>query len=608
VRTADGFSAAGKPENGARSSRVWWFALASLAAIRFLTIAPDAWNWDEVLLADAVAQGIDLREHRPHPPGYPLLVEAATLVHRCGVDPYRSLAVVGTAGGLLAIASLAAFLRAAGLPPNFARLGALLYAFIPSVWLFGVRGFSDPPAAAAGFAAGAAFLAGWRATDSRLTALGIALTAVAAGFRPQCAVALLPLGVASIIFCLRKVPRSWRWLLSGLAAGLAVTLLVWLPAIAGSGGFDSYRAHLSIQASEVRRSDLLAPGALLSPAVWRRWLLDPFGSDPLFWAYAVLAVGAAWHRRFTLRLLSVLVPWTFVNVPASALFAAPRCGTFLLAGLAGLAAGGLAVLSRRFARFGMAAGMLLAGIAAAVGLPAVLEVAGRPSPPVEAIEAVRRGELSGGTILHDPALRMHVARLLPSRERGEIAADRAVVANAGDTVLAADRVVPGLLDGRRFAYRHAKLLARLSHGMLLSVHAGVATPGLSVGARAAEPGTESVRYDNDIPVAVDQPGDGELVRTTLRVTGWCQLRGGGAVEPLEFRVDGEVVPSVRAGRTPRPDVSSAIPSIGDASRAGFEALLDVSALSPGRHLLRVTFRAADGRRRISGPVRFLRAP
>lgn len=604
--TRDGST--GGPGTHARGIRAWLLAFALLAAIRFLTMAPDAWQWDEVLLADAVAHGIDLREHRPHPPGYPLLVEAATLVHGAGIDPYRSLAIVGTTGGLLAGAALATFLVAAGLEVDFACLGGVLYALIPSVWLFGVRGFSDAPAAAASLAAGAAFLAGLRASDGRLAALGMALTALAAGFRPQCAIALVPLGVASVVVCLRRDLRSWRWLLAGLTTGAMLTFLIWRPAIVGSGGFGHFREQLAIQAADVRRNVLLAPGDLISREVWRRWLVDPFGWDTLFWLYAFLALVAAARRRlFTLRLLAVVVPWAFVNVPGSALFAAPRYATFLLAGVAGLAAGGLAVLSRPFARGSAGAGVLLAGATAAAGLPAIVEVATRPSPPSEAIDVTRSGPYARGTIVHDPALRMHVSRLLTSRPRSEIADSRAVVADAGDIVLVADRTVPGLLEERRFAYR-TPLLARVSHGMLMSVQMGVATAALSVGTRVAAPGTETVRYDNDTPVSIDRPSDGEVVQGELRVVGWCQMRGGGAVEPLEFRIDGTLVRPVWVDRTPRPDVASAIPSIGDAARAGYEAHLDASGMSPGVRVLRVTFRASDGRRRISQPVRFVWSP
>ena len=587
--------------------RGWLLAFLLLGVIRFVTIAPDAWHWDEVLLTDAVAHGIDLREHRPHPPGYPLLVEAATFLHRAGIDPFRSLAIVGTIGGLLAAAALAAFLTAAGLDADFACLGGVLYAFIPSVWLFGVRGFSDAPAAAAIFAAFALFLAGVRLPDGRITALGIVLTSVAGGFRPQGAIALLPLGLVSIVACLRKDPRSRKWLLAGLAAGGVLSAAVWVPAVAGSGGIGSFLGQIAIQTADTRRNVLKTPADLLEPAVWRRWLLDPFGWDPLFWAYAVLAALAALRRpRFALLVLAVVAPWALLNVPASALFAAPRYATLLLGALSGLAACGLEVFSRRSRWGSAAAGAVLAGCCAAAAVPPVVEVATRKSPPVAAIEAAGSGSYARGLIAHDPGLRMHVSRLLPSRERSEIADGRAVVSEAGDVVLLADRLVPGLAEERRFSFG-APLLSRVSQGALLSVQMGIARAAVSVGGRPASPEAEVVRYDPDIPVSIDRPAEGEIVRRELVVAGWCQLRGGGAVAPAEFRIDGALVQPGRLDRTPRPDVASVIPGIGDASRAGYEARLDVSALSPGAHVVRVTFRASDGRRRISHAVPFTSA-
>src|SRR5476649_2315899 len=104
----------------------WALAFLLMAATRLLTIAPDPWHWDEVLLADAVTHGIDLRVHRPHPPGYPLLVELSRFLGRAGMEAYRSLAVVGTAGGILAPLALAWLLREAGLSGAYACAGGLL--------------------------------------------------------------------------------------------------------------------------------------------------------------------------------------------------------------------------------------------------------------------------------------------------------------------------------------------------------------------------------------------------------------------------------------------------------------------------------------------------
>jgi hypothetical protein len=134
------------------------------------------------------------------------------------------------------------------------------------------------------------------------------------------------------------------------------------------------------------------------------------------------------------------------------------------------------------------------------------------------------------------------------------------------------------------------------------------TRPLSVGFRAAPPDAEVVRYDADIPVSVDSPADRDVVARELTVRGWCQLLGGSPVEPVEFRLDGAPVRMLSLERFARPDVASVIPAIGDVSKAGYATRLDASALSPGPHVLRVTFRAADGRRRISQPVRFVWSP
>jgi hypothetical protein len=198
---------------------------------------------------------------------------------------------------------------------------------------------------------------------------------------------------------------------------------------------------------------------------------------------------------------------------------------------------------------------------------------------------------------------MHVSRFLPERAQSEIVPDRAVSAAKGDVVLTADRRVEGLANERAFG-RPDPLLARISLGFLLETRIGIAPGTLSVGTRPATGEAEVVRYDASIPVAVDAPADGAALQGTLDVRGWSQLRGGGVVEPLEFRVDGALTRVVSLERTPRPDVAAAIPEIGDASRAGWAARLDTSGLAAGSHDLKVTFRAADGRRRIARPVRF----
>ena len=584
-------------------ARAWLAVFALLAAARFATMATDAWHWDEVLLSHAVAHGIDLRVHRPHPPGYPLLVEAAALLHRAGVEPYRALAFVATAGGILAAAALAAFLAAAGLDADFACFGGLLYAVVPSVWLFGVRGFSDAPAAAAVFASAALLLS---AAERRLparAAAGLVVAAAAAGLKPQSAVALVPLGVWAALSSAKAGSRARAILLAGLGGAAFLSAAVWLPAIRGSGGFAPFREQVLIQAADLRRSSALSAKDLLSFAVWRRWLVDPFGSNALCAVVGAAAAAGVLLRRHTAsRILLLVLPWALVNVPVSTLFGAPRYGALLLGGVAGLAASGLAALADRAPRLGAAASMALVAACAWVAVPPVV-AASVPSPSAAVVRAATRPPYDRGTLVYDPELRMHVSRFLPERAQSEIAPDRAVAAAAGDVVLTADRRVEGLASERAFG-RPDPLLARISLGFLLETRIGVAPAKLSVGTRPGGGETEVVRYDASIPVAVDAPTDGAVLSGTLDVRGWCQLRGGGAVEPAEFRIDGVLARVLALERTPRPDVAAAIPEIGEASHAGYAARLDASGLAAGAHDLKVTFRAADGRRRIAPPVRF----
>ncbi|HEX7528878.1 MAG TPA: hypothetical protein VF425_07190, partial [Thermoanaerobaculia bacterium] len=360
-----------------------------MAATRLLTIAPDPWHWDEVLLTDAVTHGIDLRVHRPHPPGYPLLVELSTFLASAGMEAYRSLAVVGTMGGILAPLALAWLFGEAGLSGTFACVGGLLYAFFPSIWLFGVRGFSDAPAAAFYFASCASFLGSARRGRPAGIALGLVLASVAAGLRPQCAAPLLPIALVCSIPFLRARERRGRGvllILFGALIAALVSLAIWWPAVSSSGGMGRFREQLAIQAADVRSNSLLSLPELLSGETWRRWLVDPLGNDVVFWAAAALSIaGLASRFRASSRILLVLLPWALLNVPVSPPWDAPRYGAVLLGGVAGLAAAGLERLSRRSAISGALPAISIIGACAAFGIGPVTELARTPSPSYAAI-------------------------------------------------------------------------------------------------------------------------------------------------------------------------------------------------------------------------------
>lgn len=107
--------------------------------------------------------------------------------------------------------------------------------------------------------------------------------------------------------------------------------------------------------------------------------------------------------------------------------------------------------------------------------------------------------------------------------------------------------------------------------------------------------------DRSIPASVDEPVEGAAVTGPLVVKGWSQRIGGGHVGPVEFRVDGRRVVPERIERAPRPDVTAALPAVGDASAAGWRAFFGEGALPPGPHALTVVF--SDGERWRAYPVR-----
>ena len=107
------------------------------------------------------------------------------------------------------------------------------------------------------------------------------------------------------------------------------------------------------------------------------------------------------------------------------------------------------------------------------------------------------------------------------------------------------------------------------------------------------------RVDDAIPAVLDEPAEGARVTLTFRARGWCQERGGGRVDPVEFRLDGlRIVDAQSRGRR-GPDVAAVSRrSATRATRAGKP--FSRRSVAPGRHVLTVTFQAGD-RRRIYPP-------
>lgn len=570
--------------------------LAAVAVLRLLTLAPDPWEWDELLFAAAARDGIDVRVNHPHPPGFPLFVFPARLLVLAGVEPFAATLGVAVVAGLAAVGLLALLARELGAGRKEALWAALLWAVVPAVWLHSVRPLSDSMGAAAFFLAALLLLRCEGApSGGRLVAAAIAAGACAA-VRPHVAVALLPLAaVAAWETC--RGPGGARRATFAAGAGLATVLAAYVPVVATSGGIDRYLAAAREIATFVREFDTPPLSAMALASHWARWLVDPFGGPlPATLAWGAAAAGIVLVPRAARRLALVFVPLLLLSMATLNPQTAPRYAMPLLAA-APLAAGlGLTALRARALVPAAAGATALLGFVALPAVPAIVEVARTPSPPVAAMAALRaESDLLGRPLLVAPALYVHRAELGPAVPWQELERGRPVVAPPGALVVTLDGGAPDLRPLRTYRFESASL-RRISRARYLSVTIWEST--------AAPVRSRSFKWtDPDLLSSVDDPAGTAVVTAPLRVRGWCQERGGGLVAAVEFRVDGAVVAPERIVRTARPDVAAAIPEVGDVSRAGYEAYFGIDAIPPGEHLLEVVFETAD-RRRVYPPRRF----
>ncbi len=108
------------------------------------------------------------------------------------------------------------------------------------------------------------------------------------------------------------------------------------------------------------------------------------------------------------------------------------------------------------------------------------------------------------------------------------------------------------------------------------------------------------KNDDSIPGWLDGSPGGKLVKGRLEVSGWTKSAAGDVDVRILLDRDLVVVPQ----RFPRPDVAALLPHLGDASKAGFRAILSPPAGDTSAHILVVELRGPAGGVRRLGPIRF----
>jgi hypothetical protein len=293
---------------GSRSVAAWRLSaalagLAVVAATRALTLPRSLWELDEILFARGV-ESFEPLAHRPHPPGYPLLVALGKLFALAFRDPFPSLVALSFVSCLVGYWALVVAFRRIGGDDRVAVAAALLFHLSPVMLVQGPLPMSDPAALmfAALALAAAAGLASPAEDSSAWTAVGLGVFASAAvGCRPQFALVVLPM----LAVALWQIP-GWRRRFLVVAAFAVVSLGWFVPLVAATGGWDGFVAYQMKQAGSVAKNDMDASRAGLSwVRLASRFIAHPWG--PHWLALPVLALAAAGaadliRRRRTLAL------------------------------------------------------------------------------------------------------------------------------------------------------------------------------------------------------------------------------------------------------------------------------------------------------------------
>ncbi len=191
----------------------------------------------------------DVTQHQPHPPGYPVFILAAKILHLFLPSEAQVLSLLGVlCGGIAAVALVVIFsaldeIDAPGsTQPLFAALLALTS---PLFFMTAARPLSDVTGLAAALGVQALI---FRAKTSRDVIRAGALSAFFTGIRSQVAWLTLPLLLSAIV----RQPRSERWRTAGrVAVGYVIGVAIWaVPLVILTGGPATYVRTVFNQGAE----------------------------------------------------------------------------------------------------------------------------------------------------------------------------------------------------------------------------------------------------------------------------------------------------------------------------------------------------------------------
>jgi len=373
-----------------------FLALAIVIALtRLFAVAHSMFDWDEGLFTLGVRE-YNVIQYRPHPPGYPLFIAAAKPFHLAGVPAFRALQIVVVLGAIVLFPVLFFLGREIGFDFTTSVCGAVLFTFLPNVWVYGGTGFSDVPAAAIGLAACALLLRGRH--DTRAYLLGAIVLGIAAGFRPM----NLVLGmVPALLATFARIRQSIGAVLLAILLGGAIAGGSYAGAALASGPFEDYAKAVRIQSKYVHDVDSYhnpqrAPLRELAK-IFFIWPVDQRQRMAGLALLAVISLAAAIVKKRSAPLLAIAIfaPLAILSWLNLDFATAARYAIAYMAAHALLAADGLGLLAQRRPAVQGTLCAVVAAVFAVWTWPALRLQRTTDSPPAAAVEWIRKNVPAG---------------------------------------------------------------------------------------------------------------------------------------------------------------------------------------------------------------------
>ncbi|PYQ32706.1 MAG: hypothetical protein DMF57_12030 [Acidobacteria bacterium] len=377
-----------------------------VALTRWFALSRTLWDWDEALFVNAMRH-FDVRQHHPHPPGFPLFIATAKLLRLVIPDDFHALQGVNFLAAVALVPVMFFFCRELRASFNTSIIAALFLAFFPNVWFYGGTAFSDVPAIVLALLSAALFLRGCRSAASLL--LAAAVLGIAVAYRPQnLLVAIAPAAIAAG-FQLRA--KRWTVVVAAALIVVAIVVISYGATADLSGGWRTYRETLETHERYIEQTDSYR--SPIRPSLIRLfddYFIRPYRAPIVNTIVTVLVIVSIFgalvrRRRSVLLALAMFVPvclaaWLFLDFLSVSRFSIGYAPLFAF-----LAADGVEVLARgrRSIEYAIAAAVMIAMIVWV--LPALIEARERPSPSVAATDWIRRAvDRRTATIYVEPGM------------------------------------------------------------------------------------------------------------------------------------------------------------------------------------------------------------